>query len=257
MKKSYAVASVSIAAVMAVGGCSSAASPSAEPPSSTASAVNHVPVLTNYFDAFATDRAAEMAPMLTNSEPGSPAYLYAQHQINAATASESANSSPAPSTITVTQDSVTLLSQLPNEPTEQQKIDATNVYSSFEYAPSGLITAWTADPGGPLAPRISAQSSKVTSAKVTVALKTAYATNSGDLSVTFDVTNKSGKKANVTITGYINPDGRQVKVVNTPYAADPAPGSFSTSAASVVSGQRGGKLIVQFDYQTDKKLPVS
>jgi hypothetical protein len=254
MKKSYAAISASTVVLMAIAGCSS--TPSASSDSSASATADNTPVLKAYFDSFGTDRVSTMEPMLANSEPGSPANVYAQHQLNAATASESANNSPAPSSVVVESSKVTMQQELPKDPTDQQTAEATNTYSSFEYSPSGLITTWSTEPGGALAPRISSQASEVTSGKVTVLLNTAYATNSGDLSVTFTVRNKSGEKANVLISGYINPDGRQVKVTNTPYLADPAPRSFSTGSATIVSGKRGGKLIVQFDYQTDKKLAV-
>lgn len=104
---------------------------------------------------------------------------------------------------------------------------------------SGLITTWSANPGGPLAPRISTQTGKVSAGKMTVTLNTAYATNNGDLSVTYAVRNKSSKKTSITITGYISPDGCPVKVSTTPYLADPAPGSFSTNYATIVGGARG------------------
>lgn len=242
-------------AALALAGCSSNNASSGT--SASPGGDDHEATLKTYFDAFATDKSTTMEPMLTASAPGSAANLYAQHQINGAIAGESAGGSADPSTVTVSGEEVTMVRQLPNDATEQQKQDATNVYKDFTYSADGLIESWVSVPGGPLAPRISAQTGTATSAKETVALKTAYETNSGALIITMEVTNKNTKKVPVSITGYITPEGRQVQVALSPSQLGPAPGTFTTAMATASNAKRGGKLIVQFDYKNDVQIPVT
>lgn len=246
---------VATASILLVAGCSSSGEASGESPNSQGA--DNTAVLGKYFNAFATDKSSTMAPMLEASEPGSPAYLYAQHQINGATASEAAGNSAKPATVDVTDTTVTMKQDVATDATDAQIKEATNVYSSFQYSTAGLIQTWTADPGGPLAGRISAQSAKGKAGGVAVTLRTAYLTNSGDLSVTFDAKNTGSKKASLTPTGYVNPDGRQVKVVTTGGSLDLQPGSFATDALSVTAGKNGGTLIFQVDYQKTLKLKVT
>ncbi len=246
--------------VVAAGGCSTSSSPNGGSPSASKSmdTSDQSQVLKTYFEAFATAKSSTMDPMLSSSVPDSPAYTYAAHQINAAVAQEGDNAAAGDSTVTVEDSVVTMVRKgLDADATEEQRKEVTTIYRDFEFGPDGLIRTWTADPGGVLTERIAAQSGSATSGKVTITVKTVYLTNDGSLGLTYDVTNKSSKKATVDLAGYINPDGRQVKVAATPYQMDPAPGSFSTGYASITAGKRGGKLIVQFDYQTKVKLIVS
>lgn len=244
MKKLLAGAACTL---LLIAGCSSGSSNGSD----------HEQTLGAYFNAFGTQEASKMEPMLTAAAKGSPAYIYAEHQINAALAQESANETQEPDTITVDGDTVTQTLKLPEDATEEQKKEATNTYTDFQFSADGLLETWTSEPGGALAPRIQAQTGKATSGQVSVDLKTAYETNGGSLMVTFEVNNKSNKKANVSITGYVNPDGRQVKVATTPYSFDPAAGSFATGSGLITNGKRGGKLIVQFDYQNESSIKVS
>ncbi|MFA7266148.1 MAG: hypothetical protein WC054_07535 [Candidatus Nanopelagicales bacterium] len=217
---------------------------------------DHTPVLQEYFNAFATDVAAQMEPMKSAAAPDSPAYLYAVHQINLALASESANGDVAASTATISEDQVTMVRQgLDADITEEQRAEATTTYSNFTYE-NGLLASWTANPGGDVAPRITPVSGSVTKLGVTLALKTAYIANSGDLFITYEVLNKSKKKASVVVNGYLNPDGRQVQVSATPYQVAPVPGAFASGYAVVTQGKLGGSLTIEFDYQTTAKLTV-
>lgn len=237
---------------MTAAGCSNNQSSDAN-----ADAADHTQVLEQYFNAFATDVAAQMEPMKAAAAPNSPAYLYAVHQINAAIASEGANSPTTPSTATVTDGTVTMVTKgLDADTTEEQRKDATNVYSAFTYE-NGLISSWTTDPGGLLTPRISALTGSVTKLGITLTLKTAYVTNAGDLFITYDVQNKSKKKASVVVNGYLNPDGRQVQVSATPYQLAPIPGAFATGMAQITNGKLGGSLTIEFDYKTSARLKVA
>lgn len=249
MKKSIPVGV--LAAALLLAGCSSTGSSSDSP------ATDHEQTLTTYFNALATEKAATMAPMLTAAAPGSAAYIYAEHQINLATANEAANNTPQPDNAIITGDSVTLRAQGIENATDEQKAASTSVYRDFTYSAEGLVETWNAEPGGALAPRISAQTGSVTAAGVTITLRTAYQANVGDLYVTYDARNKGAKKVSVNPSGYVNPDGRQVRTATTGGTLDLQPGAFTTDAVSITSGKPGGTLIFQVDYQTNLKVRVS
>lgn len=211
--------------------------------------------LATYFNAFATNDSGEMKPMLTAAEPGSPAEWYAEHQINGVMADEAANESQPADTVTIDGGTVTYVySGLPQDATEQQRKDATQIYKDFQFAGDGKIVTWTTDPGGALQGRITKQEGRATSGKVTITAKTAYVTNTGDLSITYDVKNKSNQQATVTPKGYINPDKRQAKVQGTPYNAELSPGSFTTASGLVENGEPGGKLVFTL-YVTGSTTP--
>lgn len=255
---------VAVAVTITVGampaGCGTAASQGGSSPSESASATQAAAQQQNlaaYFNAFGTERSQTMQPMLTAASPGSPAAVYAQHQINNATAEESDNSASDPSTVTIADGKVTIVVDVPKDSTDAVKKAATTVYQDFQFDPSGLIVTWTADPGGPLAPRIHTEKGTVTRGGVTVLLQTAYQTNLGALALTGTVTNRSKSKASVTSPGYTNPDRRQVQVSSTPYQADPVPGGYAVTRLVITGGAFGGKLTAQFDYQTTAQIPVS
>lgn len=61
----------------------------------------------------------------------------------------------------------------------------------------------------------------------------------------------------VKAAGYLNPDGAQVAVENTPTELDPAPGKTPTCDSWLATGNRGGKLVVEFPDGTTSELLVS
>ncbi|MEI2718263.1 MAG: hypothetical protein V9E98_14950 [Candidatus Nanopelagicales bacterium] len=239
---------LSASMLLALAACSSGTtSTSGESAAASGEPAGSEQVLTDYFTAFATQDSGDMKPMLKSSAPGSPAFLYARHQINGALAGESANVSSDPSEVTVSGDSVTLVDEalLDEDSSEAERQEATTVYKDFTFAPDGRLDTWTSEPGGPLAPRVKAQSGSGSSGKVTVKASTSYVTNDGDLAVTYTVRNKSNDKAQLTPDGYLNPNRRQVDVSTYTGMLDLSPGAFADERASIDNGQPGGKLIFQ------------
>ncbi|MFZ1362009.1 MAG: hypothetical protein WAS05_03605 [Candidatus Nanopelagicales bacterium] len=212
--------------------------------------------LSTYFNAFATNDATQMEPMLKAAEPGSPAEVYAKHQINTQVANESANETDEPDVAEIDGDTVSLHPNFSDEATDEEKKDATTIYKDFVFSSNGLIETWTTEPGGLLTPRISAQTGKATQGKVTVQLQTAYVTNSGDLYVTWSAKNSGGKAVDISVAGYVNSDGRQVQVTSTPYQTKPISGSHTETSSTIENGKLGGKLIFQFDYQNQVSITV-
>lgn len=241
-------AATASALALVVAGCSSGASNAPDEAQQK--------VVEEYFNAFATQKSTTMEPMLKASAEGSPAHIYAQHQIGAVTAQESAGEGPEPDVVEYSSGEVKYRAKLPEDATEQEVADATSVYSGFEFSPEGQLTTWTTSDGGALASRISLQSGKAEADGVTVQLKTSYVTNGGDLALTYDVKNKGKKKVSVYMKGYQNADGREVKLTNTPSTMDPGSGAFLSGYSSVTNGKAGGTLLVEFDYQTTKKIKV-
>ena len=249
MKKLRLLAvSVAAASVVMVG-CSSGSSSESDAPEGATE------TLQTYFDAFATQDSKDMEPMLETSEKGSPAHMYAQHQINLAVAQESAGDSGEPDYVTVEDDRVTLRSGLISEAdfeelSEEEQADVVTVFSNFEYSTDGQLQTWVSEPGGPLADRIASQNGKATIGKVNIKLVTSYLSNGDSLFITIDVLNKSGADQSVTATGYTTPDKRQVKVSSTPYNTELKPGTRADLYVVIENGEPGGKL--QFDvYNQD------
>lgn len=242
---------------VALAGCSS--SGGSDTVGATSAPAESEQVLNNYFNAFATDEASEMEPMLDNAEADSPAYLYAEHQINNALADEAANQSSSASTVAVSGDEVTMIDEslLPADATEEERAEVTTTYREFEYASDGKLVTWTAEPGGSLEGRVLAQDGIGTSGKVTIKAKTSYVTNAGDLIVTYDVRNKSKDQAMVTPKGYVNADKRQVQIATGTGSLDLAPGSFATEAASMENGEPGGKMTFTVYFTGTPTPPVT
>lgn len=220
----------------------------------TAEAADTEQVLNNYFTGFATNDIDDMEAMLKNSAPGSPAFLYGRNQIATQRAAESANQSFPASTATVSGDTVTLIEDLPAEATEAERQEATTTFQDFAFASDGKLETWTSDPGGPLAPRIKAQSGRGSSGGVTIKATTSYVNNGGNLAVTYSVRNKAKSKAQVTPDGYINPDRRQVDIATFTGSLDVAPGAFADERASIENGKTGGKMLFSV-YITGSTVP--
>lgn len=241
-------------AIAALGGCSSGGSTTPESATSDNPADTEQ-VLTNYFNAFATNDIDDMGAMLKNAAPGSPAFLYARNQIATQRAAESANQSYPPDTVTVSGDTVTLVQDIPEDATDKERQDATMTYKEFSFAPDGKLDSWTADPGGPLAPRIKAQSGKGSAGGITIKASTSYINGDGNLAVTYTVKNKAKAKAQISPDGYVNPDRRQVDIATFTGSLDVSPGSFADERALIENGKPGGKMLFNV-YVTGSTVPA-
>ncbi len=236
-----AIAGLGLAAVALLGGCGSSGQESTAV--ETPEGIDSEQVLTDYFTPFAGHDPAEMEAMLEVAVADSPAYLYAEHQINSSLADEAANALPEPDQLEVTADEVTITtSGLAEDATEEEVAEATTVYRDFQYSPDGKLVTWNSEPGGPLEPRILAQSGSGRSGGVRIEAQTSYETNNGDLVVTYVVRNKSKYDATVYPQGYVTPQGRQVKVATSSGSLELAPRTFATESAYVSNGTPGGKL---------------
>jgi len=243
-----ALAGLGLVAAASLGGCSSSSQDTTA--AETPEGIDTEQVLTEYFTPFAENDPAEMEAMLEVAAADSPAYLYAEHQINNALADEAANLLPEPDQLEVTADEVTLtISGLAEDATEEEVADATTVFRDFQYSPDGKLVTWDSEPGGPLEPRILAQSGSGRSGGVRIQVQTSYETNNGDLIVTYVVRNKSKYDATVYPQGYVTPQGRQVKVSTSSGSLELAPRTFATESAAISNGKPGGKL--RFDGSLD------
>lgn len=90
MRKIFVLGMITV--LLVAPGCSSATtseSASGEPSSSSSSSPpDHTQVLKTYFDAYGMSKPIEIQPMLTVAAPNSPAYVFAQHQVDVGTAYE-------------------------------------------------------------------------------------------------------------------------------------------------------------------------
>lgn len=182
------------------------------------------------------------------SEPDSPADLYALHQINLAKASIAAGQRAEVDRVTVSSDQVTITSA-----TGDRNPD---VYTDFIFDSQGRLVTWTVEEAGPLDGRISALEGFATFNGLEFRLQTAYETNGGDLFFTFKATNDGQSTVDLVLTDYISPSGQQVEVQVTPFVISPRPGAFIDGSASIVRGEPGGTLVLQFDYLDQQDLPL-
>jgi hypothetical protein len=75
--------------------------------------------------------------------------------------------------------------------------------------------------------------------------------------LTYDATNDSGSKTQVTPAGQINPDKRQVKAQETPFMVEMAPDTFTTNSISVENGLVGEKLTFTVLQNDGSYTPVT
>jgi hypothetical protein len=161
----------------------------------------------SYFDALASEDLSKMGAMLDASVPGSPAALYATHQIANVRA---LSPSPLGTTVDVGDDTIALTTTTgyANDGTEQTE---TNTYGGFALD-GAKLTAFTVN-DSPVADRIRAgDPAGVTSDGVTARIVTAYVTARGDLFLNVDTTNGHDGALNVASYEWalVTTDGRQV-----------------------------------------------
>lgn len=228
------------------------ASPSEMPSESTSSSPSPEPsptldtqqTLTNYFEAFASGDPAKMREMRRNSQKGSPADLYAIHQLAVANASSGFDRDE----VSIGEGQVTLTSG-----SAAAGNKTSDVYEDFQFDDEGRLITWSVRQSGPLEDRIQRLSGVITSNNVKFELLTAYETNAGELSVTAKMTNKGDTAVDVNVSAYINPKGRQINV-NAYYT--PRPGAYVEGYMGLGNSTIGGTLIIQFDYSTTREMTV-
>ena len=221
---------------------SGSAAPSASP--SPSASIDTQRTLTNYFEAFASGDPAEMRAMRSNAQKGSPADLYAIHQI----AGANANSGYDRDEVTIADGQVTMTSGSAAAGNLN-----TNVYQDFEFDAQGKLVTWSVKDSGPLEGRIQRLTGSITSNNVKFELLTAYETNAGGLAVTAKMTNKGDAPVDVRVSDYINPKGRQIPV-NAFYT--PQPGAYVDGYMDLGNSTVGGTLVIQFDYSTTREMVV-
>ena len=222
------------------GAPSEAASPSPTPTPT----IDTQQTLTRYFEAFVSKDPVKMREMRRYALKGSPADLYAIHQITSVNALSAFD--PDDVTIGEGQVTVTSIGALSGEKT-------TTVYEDFEFDEFGKLTTWTVQDSGPLDERIQKLSGSITSNDVKFELLTAYETNAGFLAVTAKLTNKGNGPVDVSVTDYINPKGRQIRVNG---FFTPRPGAYLDAYMDLGNSTVGGTLIVQFDFSTTREIVV-
>lgn len=220
------------------------ASPSPSPSASPSPTIDTQRTLANYFEAFATGDPADMRAMRQNAQKGSPADLYAIHQIAAANAAGGFDQDE----VTIGDGEVTMTSGSAAAGNRN-----TNVYQDFQFDPEGRLITWSVKDSGPLADRIQPLEGSITSNGVKFQLLTAYETNAGDLAVTAKMTNKGDAPVDVNVSAYINPKGRQI---NVGAYFTPRPGAYMEGYMNLGNSAPGGTLIIQFDYNTTREIVV-
>jgi hypothetical protein len=175
-------------------------------------------VVVEFFDLLARNDPSTMPRMLELATEGSPAHLYAQHQI--AGVRRRGSFPPA--------------------------VERCTVFADFQVnAETDLLEGFSVD-GDQVADRIST-GQPVTQAGLTAKVTTCYQTAAGDLAVHVDVTN--ALDASVTLADYdwlyVASDGRQHPTDQT-YITAPTVASGATAAHAVLFGQvgAGGELTV-------------
>lgn len=203
--------------------------------------------LTRYFEAFATGDSADMRPMRRAAQKGSPADLYAIHQMAVANAYGGVSRDAV--SINDDQVSIAAINELTGERT-------TDIYEDFVFDEDGLLVTWSVEGAGPLEGRIQPLEGSISSGGIKMQLQTAYQRNAGGLAVTYRVTNNGSEAANIVVTGYISPKGRQGEVEPTPYILDPRPGAYMDGLVGISNGEPGGTLVIQIDYINTQELVI-
>jgi hypothetical protein len=211
-----------------------------------------------YFEALASEDLSRMGAMLDSSVEGSPAALYATHQIATVRA---AGGSPLGST-TRTEGNAIVVESTTGYDAEGVEQTESVTYRGFAREGDKLTGFVVNDT--PVADRIRAGGEPVTVDGVTVRIVTAYQTARGDLTLNVDTTN--GRQGVLNVSSYewalVTPDGRQVALSqNFCCPADPViqPGATAGYMAAFEQVGLGGTLrYVAFadDYVTEVRFDV-
>ncbi|MEI6622325.1 MAG: hypothetical protein WCP28_10500 [Actinomycetes bacterium] len=264
-----------IAMVWFAAGCSSANSGGGPSSSTSTPPLDHAKVLQTYFNAFALDKAEQQQPMLSAAAPDSPAYVFAQHQIDGSYAYENnigeSGISPSPTPVATVPPVAT--ATITGDPAKGYTVamvykTGTDTYTDFQYSPAGLIETWTLAPNAPLRPRISAQAATAIHGDVTVSLTTAYQSASGGLQVTYQMVNSGPTSASVILNGFDNADHLPVRFERlTPPRLHSANGTVSRGVVTIEYAdpptspdlllKTRAVLTVEFDDKTTANLPLT
>jgi hypothetical protein len=162
-------------------------------------------VVREYFMLLGANNLGDMPRMLDLSTPGSPAHLYARHQIAGTRAL-----GPSTATVEFGDDSVETCIDGYNAAGQTEQLCYT--YADFTADPdTGLLETFSVN-GNPVADRIRAGDEQGASSQgVTVNVVTAYLTALGDVMLNLDVTNSLTTPLNVTDYDfqYVDTSGRQ------------------------------------------------
>jgi hypothetical protein len=181
-----------------------------------------------YFDALASEDLSKMGAMLDNSVEGSPAALYATHQI----ATLRGLGVQFGTTMEVGDDTIALttITGYDNSGTEQTE---TTTFGQFTVE-GGKLSGFNVN-DTPVAERIRAGGEPVTVDGVSVRVVTAYQSALGNLILNVDVTN--GRQGPIELSEFewvlVTPDGRQVS---------PAQDAVNMSPGTVQPGATAGRI---------------
>lgn len=173
-----------------------------------------------YFEAFATERADGMAPMLAAAAEGSPAAVYAQVQIAYTAALQQEGWPLDPSGFTVVDTGVELCSDDGSGATNCTRFEALQLEGSH-------LTSFTVD-GVDIAERLASAAPPVEQGQTSVALLGAYhSVQSDSLVVALDVANGSDELVhlNAYTAEYLTTAGRQVTAADALSPLDLRPGA--------------------------------
>lgn len=232
--------------------------PGAEEATTTSEAAEGIPDAARaYFEAFATDDLSRMGAMLDASVEGSPAALYATHQIAFTRAIGPGFGTTVDASDTEIVLTATYFDLSGNE------VDESTTYADFAVE-GDKLAGFTVD-GVPIADRIRGGAPEGTSGDgVTVRIVTAYQTARGDLALNVDIAN--GRESVVEIADYewslVTPDGRQVGLNEELAVVPPSVEPGATAGHIVVYEQvgLGGTLrFVAFadDFATEIRFDVA
>ncbi|HEY8526933.1 MAG TPA: hypothetical protein VIL48_18315 [Acidimicrobiales bacterium] len=211
-----------------------------------------------YFEAFAADDLAYMQAVLDHAAEGSPAALYATHQI---AVTRALGPDGVPTTVDVDDDTIVLRATATDPSGQEVELSAT--FGDFEMDGDRLST-FTVD-GVPLADRIRVgDPAGVSGNGVTVRIVTAYVTPRGDLWLNVDIANTRGDVVEVADYDWalVTPDGRQVdpsENVCCPTAPSVGPGATAGHVVAFEQVGLGGTFqFVAFseDFMTEIRLEV-
>lgn len=184
----------------------------------------------DYFDILGRDDLGEMAGMLDLATPGSPAHLYAQHQIAFTRALGSL-----PGTTEVRSDAIEMCSELLDE--NGQTRQECYIYADFEAnADTGLLESFSVD-GNPIDGRIAAGDPEgVTEQGVTVKVVTAFQATRGNMAINADVVNNLSTPVDVAEYDfeYVDADGRQY--AQAPFVFSNLPSTIQPGATASAVG---------------------
>lgn len=210
-------------------------------PTPTEEAPDTTETLTAYFDGL-DDLSEEGAQvMAANASPNSPAAQYAGYW-----GALQRTPSNYESETRIEDELVVSTTTLPDGTTDS------TTFTDFEFDDEGLLVTWTSDPGGPLAPRITAMTQTTERNGLTVEFTYAYESNSGSLAMPVRVANARADTGLLSVSTYVQPSGEQLEGRTTgettaPFFVEVEGGAFLFDSIFVEGGELGGTVLLEFD----------